>query len=257
MTDQADATYLLLQQRKPTSFFIRMVAASFVLHFLFSIMVMLPGRNSAQAPAPVFVELAQTPSTIATEPAPDASEVEDAQEESRAPAEMAAPEEPEAGPEMAKLAKGIETSLDQAASVPETIHQSSIGLGMTAGYFGSFSEGETLKDEIREYYFLLMRRINEAWWLSSRNSPLMGRGASINIMITREGKIVAAEILQGSGDADYDRLLMESLKKAGPLPPLPRSFPQRIFAAPIRFNPPLNLMLPRFSRKPVQSHGLM
>jgi protein TonB len=251
VTDQADPTSLLLQQRKAPAIFIRMVAISLLLHLAASTMVMLPGRYSGESAAPVFVELAQLPANVLPEPVAAPEEVLP----QTAP-EITSVAADETAPEMAKLQRVIESTLDQAAKTPEKIHESSIGLGMTSGYFGSFAEGETLRDEIREYYFSLMRRINEVWWLNAGTGSRLGRGASINIRITREGKIASIEFIQGSGDVDYDRLLLEALKKAEPLPPLPRNFPQRMFSAPVRFIPPLNLMLPQFTGKTALPHGV-
>jgi protein TonB len=228
-----------------------MVAISLLLHLALSTVVMLPGRYSGESAAPVFVELAQMPAGVSPEPVAEPEEA----------LPQAAPEIPpvaadETAPEMTKLQGVIKNTLDQAAKTPEKIHESSIGLGMTSGYFGSFAEGETLRDEIREYYFSLMRRINEVWWLRAGNGSRPGRGAAINIRITREGKIASIELMQGSGDVDYDRLLLETLKNAEPLPPLPRNFPQRMFSAPVRFIPPLNLMLPQFTGKTAAPHGV-
>jgi protein TonB len=251
VTDQSDPTSLLLQQRKAPAIFLVMVAISLLLHLVVSTVVMMPGRYSGASAAPVFVELAQMPASVAPEPVAEPEEAEP----------PAAPETPsavadETAPETARLERVIRNSLEQAAAEPEKIHESAIGLGMTSGYFGSFAEGETLRDEIREYYFALMRRINEVWWLNAGGGSRLARGAAINILITREGKIASIEFMEGSGDADYDRLLLETLKKAEPLPPLPRNFPQRMFFAPVRFIPPLNLMLPKFTGKSAIPHGV-
>ena len=254
MTDQAVPTYLLLQQRKAGAIFIRMVAASVILHLAFLFMFMLPGRYSAETGKPIFVDLAQLPADVAPGPAAENAEAEEAP----APAvpEMTPATVVETAPEMAKLQKVIEKSITQAVTTPEKIHESSIGLGMTAGYFGNIADGETLREEIREYYFSLMRRINEVWWVNAGTSARLGRGATISIVITAEGKIAALNIIASSGDADYDRLLLESLKKTEPLPPLPPNFPVRRFSAPIRFIPPLGLMLPQFPRKTALPHGM-
>jgi TonB family protein len=118
---------------------------------------------------------------------------------------------------------------------------------MFSGRFESFAEGVTLKDEIREYYFTLMRRINEVWWTSGLSGTNVTSTAAVNLMISREGKLLVCELLQSSGNPDQDRALVSAVKAAEPLPPLPRSYLQPTFSAPIRFMPPLRLMLPGFS----------
>jgi protein TonB len=125
---------------------------------------------------------------------------------------------------------------------------------MISGRFASFAEGESLKDDIRVYYFELMRRINEFWWTSGTAVGMFTSPASVNLSISREGKIIACELFESSGNREQDQALIDAIKKAQPLPPLPKSFYQQTFNAPIRFVPPLRLMFPLAGKKIVLSH---
>ena len=125
---------------------------------------------------------------------------------------------------------------------------------MISGHFASFAEGESLKDDIRVYYFSLMRRINEVWWLSGASKGSFTFAASVNLQISRDGKVISCELLESSGNREQDQALLDSVKRAEPLPPLPASYPSKTFNAPIRFVPPLRLMLPGLTKKMGSPH---
>jgi len=161
---------------------------------------------------------------------------------------------PTVAPATEKLEQAIDSSLRRAVQTPEAVHESSIGLGIISGHFASFAQGESLKDDIRVYYFELMRRINEVWWTTGAAKGSYVAAASVNLVISREGTVLGCELMESSGNREQDQALIESIKKAGPLPPLPRSFPQLTFNAPIRFVPPLRLMLPGFGNKAPLPH---
>ena len=154
---------------------------------------------------------------------------------------------PEQVSEAAKLERAVASSLRNAAQTPDAVHDSSIGLGMISGHFASFAEGESLKADIKVYYFSLMRRINEVWWTSSAPRGFFGNAAAVNLVISREGKVLACELLESSGSREQDKALLAAVKAAEPLPPLPRSYLSPTFNAPIRFVPPLRLMFPGFA----------
>ncbi len=64
----------------------------------------------------------------------------------------------------------------------------------------------------------------------------------ISVVISRDGNVVKAEIVQGSGSYSYDKSLLKALEAASPFPPLPAQYRMAFFEAPLVFNPPLNLM---------------
>jgi len=244
------ATTCPMPLRKSMDIFICMLIISMILHVVISIFLIIPGRSMVQGRQPLYVDLGTIPAVSTTARTPAAIEPEPVDEPEAPPVEN--PIEPLSQAEA--LDKEVNETLQEAAGRPEVVHRSSIGLGMTSGYFGSFAEGATLRPEIREYYFTLMRRINEVWWTRSASTPSLN-GASFILVVSRDGKVVACQPLQGSGDPRSDQLLMETVKLAEPLPPLPAGYPDRDFNAPIRFIPPLNLMLPGFMRKPTPLHG--
>jgi protein TonB len=246
MTTEIEPSYPLLRQRRSIDIFVCTIAISIILHLIASTLLLLPGRYSVPSVAPLFVDL-KSMAVPVENPQPEAQQPENAP--------LQQPETlPQETPEAAKMEKTIDSSLRRAAQTPDAVHESSIGLGMISGHFASFAQGESLKDEIRVYYFDLMRRINEVWWTSGATKGSFVAAASINIMISRDGKVVGCELLESSGSREQDQALMESIKKAEPLPPLPQSFHQRTFNAPIRFAPPLRLMFTGSGKKPVSPH---
>lgn len=119
---------------------------------------------------------------------------------------------------------------------------SSLGLGMTHGYFSGLADGKSLRDDIRGYYFEMLEKINQHWWDQARllKEPLR-RDGIFDLVVQREGAVVSIRILQGTGSAEADRLLTEIISKASPLPPLPPSYEQNWFRAPLRIKAPLVL----------------
>jgi len=244
--EESEPTYGLLVRRKSVDIFVCMLVISVLLHVAMSSLLLFPGRLAGQARQPLYVDLATIPAEIPAEKATPP-------EEAATPAEPATvPPEPLSAAQ--NLQQQVESTLQKGADSPETLHESAIGIGMMSGYFGSFAEGETLRDDVRLYYFALMRRINEVWWQNNAVNPALGSGAALNLVVNRDGKVVACEILQSSGNREHDQALLASVKRAEPMPPLPGSYPRPTFNAPIRFVPPLQLMLPGMLKKTVPPH---
>lgn len=99
-----------------------------------------------------------------------------------------------------------------------------------------------MRDDIRMYYFSLLQNINEKWWLDKNIDRKGIREVVMNIIVARNGEIVAKQLIRGSGNAAYDKAVLNALEAAGPLPPLPESYNGDFFQAPIRLVPPLNLL---------------
>jgi protein TonB len=254
MNEDLEPSLPLLTKRRSIDIFVCTIIISLLLHLAASLILVLPGRYSQNRSAALFVDLQNMPLPPAEGEAPQAPPEQPAEK----PAELPVAEpQAQSGPETAKLESAVASSLRRAAQTPEAVHENSIGLGMISGHFASFAQGESLKDEIRVYYFSLMRRINEIWWTSGANKGAFVNPASVHLSISREGKLLACELIESSGNREQDKMLIEAIKLAQPLPPLPTNYRWPTFDAPIRFVPPLRLMLPGFgSRKaPPLRHG--
>ncbi len=247
MNIQTEQSFPLLRQRRSLNIFVCTVALSLIIHIIASTILLLPGRYTLPSTAPLFVDLKSMASP---------AEIPEKLVETLPPTEIPPLPEPlpEPAPESAKLDKAIENSLQKAVQSPDAVHESAIGLGMVSGHFASFAQGESLKDDIRVYYFTLMRRINEVWWTGGAAKGAFVSPASVNLLISRDGKVIGCELLESSGSREQDQALLNSVKMAEPLPPLPQSYPQRTFNAPIRFVPPLRLMFPGFAKKTAAPH---
>lgn len=254
MTENLDPSVPLIHKRHSIDIFVCTIIISLLLHLAASLVFVLPGKFSQNRSAALFLDLQNMPLLPAEGNAPEAAP----QQPEVKPSEVPVSEpQPMPTPESAKLENAVAGSLRRAAQTPEAVHENSIGLGMLSGHFASFAQGETLKDEIRVYYFSLMRRINEAWWTTGANKGSFVNSASVHLSISREGKLLSCELIESSGNREQDKMLIETIKLAEPLPPLPANYRWPTFDAPIRFVPPLRLMLPGFnSRKSaLPGHG--
>lgn len=217
------------------------LAASLVLHVACTVILIgLPGGGSPPRQSITYVDLAHVPPTPAM--APPASEPAPV-EESAPPETPPVPEAPPT-PQPPQAAAQPEAPPQQQSAAPmEELSHTTLGLGLTKGYFKSLGDGETLRVDIKEYYLELLQRINEKWWMDQfdqqRVDPIV-----ISITVARNGSIVGSTIIGSSGNPRYDRAVQRSLVAAGPLPPLPPEYEGEFFQAPIRLVPPLNLTLP-------------
>jgi hypothetical protein len=115
----------------------------------------------------------------------------------------------------------------------------SLGLGMTHGFFSGLSDGRTLRDDIRGYYFDMVAKINREWWDQAGllKEPIRQDGF-FELSIQRDGTLVSIRMLKGTGSSEADRLLAEIIRKASPLPALPSTYDQGMFQAPLRIKSP-------------------
>jgi protein TonB len=126
----------------------------------------------------------------------------------------------------------------------QKMQQNALSLGMNFGFFRSFADGESLRHEIREYYLTMLQKINESWWLIGGADPRgVRQNASIIVRIARNGDIIERKVVNGSGNAEYDRTILRALDVATPFPPLPESYQGFYFDAPLRLVVPSGLML--------------
>jgi periplasmic protein TonB len=215
-----------------------MMTLSLLLHLLAFIPLLLQGHGRVAGPQAPFLDLNMgmvTRSAPTTEPAkrPVSGDVE-------APGQSQ-PKQVSLS-ELDRLRDNAQRSLAGAASQPDSVEDASLGLSITRGYFASIGEGETLRDDIREYYFEILRRINEKWWVNGDNQPTGRKRAVFYLVIARNGTILDRMMVESSGNTSYDRAMLKTLEASGPLPPLPESYRGDFFQAPLRFNVPLNLL---------------
>jgi protein TonB len=217
----------------------RILAVSLILHVLAALPFFLPrhGRFGAATVAylDLDMEMGHPPRSLINPAKPAVTE----KNEPPVPS-PATPVTPLSA--LDKLQEHTQKSLDTATAQPAPIQEASLGLSITSGYFSSIGEGETLRDDIREYYFEMLRRINEKWWLNRESHLAVRKGAVIYLVIARNGAIVDRMLAESSGNPVCDRAMLHTLEAAGPLPPLPDTYRGDFFQAPLRFNMPLNLL---------------
>ena len=215
-----------------------LLAVSLLLHAAAGLYLLRPGRGKGMSAPSAFLDLEMAAPPAVKDAPRQVTPVAAAPESAPAPA----PAEETPTPELERLAARTEQARSAAGSEPAAVQRAAIGLGITSGYFGSFADGETLRDDVREYYFELLRRVNEVWWTAGSGHGERLRGASVSIAIGRDGRIAEKVLLQSSGNREFDQGLLQALERAVPLPPLPGSYDGEFFVAPLRFVPPLNLL---------------
>ena len=219
------------------------IAASVILHLICTfVLFSLP--QGSQAPSSVtYVDLG-SPQHAAPITAPPK---EAAPEQVAPKPEMPLATEKPIAPELPLQDQESKALPDQPAAteVPKVEEQRSLttlGLGLTKGYFKSLGGGETLREGIKGYYLEMLQGINEKWWLDQKLDKRKLNSVVVNLTVARNGDIVGSNVLVSSGNSAYDRAVVAALIAASPLPPLPQSYKGDFFQAPIRLVPPLNLM---------------
>jgi periplasmic protein TonB len=228
------------------NYFALAVAASLLLHGMATVLIIgLPGAPSQQQSV-AYLDLSMAQPTAA---APMAAPAPQPQPK---PAPAPVPEEP-ALAEKAEIPEPLQAeqpkpATEQTAAPPQEkradqhLPHTSLGLGLTRGFFKSIGEGETLRVGVKEYYLDMLQNINEKWWLDQELKKGRIRPIMINLTIARNGDIVGSVILMSSGNVRYDKAVLAALTAASPLPPLPQSYEGDFFEAPVRLVPPLDLM---------------
>ncbi|GFO57349.1 TonB-dependent receptor [Geomonas sp. Red276] len=228
-----------------SNYFAAGIALSLILHLVSTVILIgLPsgprGRESIHyvdltlpsltAPAP-----AAAPAAPPSSPAPPAMAEKVVSDEPAPPQETPPVEAP-------KTATATTAAPQTAAPPQEQRSATPFGMGLTKGYFKSFGEGETLRPGVKEYFIDMLQGINEKWWVDQSLDKMAIMPVLVSVRIARNGEIVATQLMASSGNRRYDRAVLAALQAAGPLPPLPKSYPGEYFEAPLRLVPPLNLM---------------
>ncbi len=230
----------ILPIRGTRDFFGRLLAISLALHVISTLILLTPHSSTFKVPSVTYLELndikfqEQTDSIVPQEP-------ELAEAAPAAEPEITQPPPAETRSEADRLQQEVKQTLASAETNPDSLHERSFGLGLTNGYFSSIAEGESLRSDIKDYYFIMLREINEKWWLTNNGNFGGLRGAIVQIVVARNGTIVEKTLTRSSGNRSFDRAIFKTLEKANPLPPLPHDYQLKYFSAPLRFVAPLNL----------------
>ena len=227
-----------------TPLFLWMLSLSILLHLALAPLIYLPGKRSGDTPVPsvLGVDLSTVPSLPRSLPQPEPVP------EKASPAEPESPTVPEPptttpATEAGKLDSIVREAIAGGREQPKLLEQSSLGLGLSLGYFSSLAEGRTLRDDIKEYYFTLLRKVNEQWWLIGAGTVRTPRIPVLTVVLNRNGELLNRVMEQGSGDPDFDRKVLQALDGATPFPPLPPTYREQYFTVPIRMVPPRNILL--------------
>ena len=94
------------------------------------------------------------------------------------------------------------------------------------------------ESKLNEYYSMIWVKIKEMWTIPENLLKEMADWETVVVItINRDGKIKEMWVEKRSGNAFYDQMAMRAIKKAEPLPPIPKEFGENTLEIGIRFLP--------------------
>lgn len=105
--------------------------------------------------------------------------------------------------------------------------------------WGSASGGSSaLESRLNDYYSMIWAKIKKEWTLPG-DLPKGKKDLEtvIVIIVEKDGKVQKSWFEKRSGNTPYDQSAMRAIKKADPLPPIPKEFSDESFEIGIRFHP--------------------
>jgi protein TonB len=150
---------------------------------------------------------------------------------------------PTSAPEIAKEPQtAASTGATGSSEAEQVLKSTPLGMGMMHGYFSSIAEGKSLREDIREYYFEIVEKINREWWKNAGNiTDQMRQDGFVEVLILRDGSLASVRTLQKTGSRQADDLLASIIRASAPFPPLPRTFEQDTFQIPLRIKAPTTM----------------
>ena len=217
------------------------LVVSLILHIAAVVAVLLATTQQGYGPKVTYIDIdsiadSVPPAAPVTQPPAAHPEI------AKAPQPVVLPENP---PDSAKTEAPADIAKPPVAEALAT----SLGRGMASGYFSSIGEGRTLRDDIREYYFVLLEKINGKWWLKAEILKETAKNDGVILFfIGRDGTLIDLQLTKSTGSREVDRAIVEVLKEMSPFPPLPASYVQNTFRAPLKIAAPLHLFSVRSLR---------
>ena len=107
----------------------------------------------------------------------------------------------------------------------------SVGSPTGGSPWGSLSGGSSaFESKLNDYYSMVWAKIKKEWTLPGE-IPKGGKNLEtiIVVVIEKDGKIQKSWFEKKSGNAQYDQMAMRAIKKAEPLPAIPREFSDETF----------------------------
>jgi TonB family protein len=90
---------------------------------------------------------------------------------------------------------------------------------------------------LQAYQERIRELIIDAWILPLSEGTARTLQATALLTINRQGEVMRFELLQPSGNKQFDESLLRAMKKASPLPALPEDFSGPLLEVEIHFQP--------------------
>lgn len=215
---------------QPLPLFLPCLAGSIALHLLIAFLLLQPLSSARNMPRIQYVDLR---SISLPEPATV-----------QAPQQTAVPLQNRPPENITAQQNATESNNTASPQQPQPDNTSapSLGLGLAKGYFRSLAEGKSLRDDIRNYYFEMVEKINASWWQRADSLRESARQEGVvDIVLGRDGTLYSTSLLISTGTSEVDQAIMEVVRAASPFAPLPASYPGEQFQAPLRIVAPASL----------------
>jgi TonB family protein len=97
----------------------------------------------------------------------------------------------------------------------------------------------SMESKLNEYYSMTWAKIKEAWTIPKNLLKEMVdlETVIVIIIVDKDGRVQKSWFEKKSGNALYDQSAMRAIKKAEPLPPIPKEFNEKTLEIGIRFFP--------------------
>jgi len=214
------------------------LAISLMMHLLAVVLVVAAGSVIRSAPVISGIQVENVIlSPAISRPKPAAAPLVPMPSETVPPSDVSPGEKPVQAP-----AAVLPSPKGKTSGEMKDLMTTPLGLGMTYGYVSSLGEGNSLREDIRGYYFEVVEKINHEWWkrADGLKEPIR-RDGIIELYVRPDGSVISQRMYQGTGSQEADQVLHDVIKAVSPLPPLPASFDQDMFLAPLRIKAPSNL----------------
>ena len=100
------------------------------------------------------------------------------------------------------------------------------------------TEISPLESKLNEYYDTVWKKIKDSWTIpEAHRKEMAGLETTIVLRINRDGKFREMRYEKRSGNTVFDQMVWEAIKKAEPLPPIPKELSDNTLEMGFRFRP--------------------
>lgn len=100
---------------------------------------------------------------------------------------------------------------------------------------------ESPRNDVESKYISgVLSRVRENWFFPEDLDVKSGDFLRVGLTIERDGTISAQEVVESSGNSQFNSYALEGLSKSSPLPSIPDAIDKEFIELELRFRPPQN-----------------